>query len=291
MLDSQEQPDFLKECMNRLEEQLSFYLKEMKNSSSPGTQILQKSIAYSLQHKGKRFRPMLAFLTAEALNTNPNAVLPFAASLEMIHTYSLMHDDLPALDNETYRRGMLSNHKVFGEEISILAGDALLTEAFYILTKAYKENPNIACFLIEELALSIGIRGMVGGQAIDSKANNEETNLENLEELHHRKTGDLIQSSIIGAAKISHASKEQTKDLSSYGKNLGLTFQIVDDILDYAPERPEERSFPTLLGKEKSKHYLKELTQRTTESLAHWGEKAQYLSAIAIKNQERVQTL
>ena len=161
---------------------------------------LKESMYYSAGSGGKRFRPVLSLLVAELFSVPASRVLPFAAAVEFIHTYSLIHDDLPCMDNDDYRRGKPTNHKVYGETTALLAGDALLTEAFLAITKGYKDNGFLASQLCDLLSRAAGVRGMVGGQAIDLKAKN--LTVEELTHLHNLKTGRMIQVAAEGAAVV-----------------------------------------------------------------------------------------
>ncbi len=274
-----------------VKEYFSSYLKNIQIPSSlSGAKDLEDSICYSALNPGKCFRPVLTILTAEALGGEAKDVLAFATSVEMAHTYSLIHDDLPALDNDSQRRGKPSNHTVFGEDIALLAGDALLTEAFYILSKEYSHIPDKARLLIENLAFAIGLRGMVRGQAMDLKIQkdlSQTLTMEEVKELHNRKTGDLIKVSIMGAAHLIQSSEQEQKNLATYGENLGLAFQIKDDLLDYDPKSPESTGFPAILGKEEAAMYLVTTTEKAIKSLDTWGSSAKHLREIALYNQKR----
>ncbi|AIS59758.1 geranyl transferase [Listeria ivanovii subsp. londoniensis] len=193
---------------------------------------LKESMLYSVQAGGKRIRPMLVFATLQALNTDPMRGVKTATALEMIHTYSLIHDDLPAMDNDDYRRGKRTNHKVYGDATAILAGDALLTLAFSVLAEDANLTFETRLALINELSFSSGAEGMVGGQQADMEAENKKITLEELATIHARKTGELLIFAVTSAAKIAEATPEQTKRLRIFAENIGVGFQISDDILD-----------------------------------------------------------
>lgn len=251
-------------------------------------QRLIESMRYSLlQEGGKRFRPVLAILTAEALGYSCETVLPFAAAVECVHTYSLIHDDLPAMDNDDLRRGMPTNHKVFGEATAILSGDALLTEAFQLIADGYREHPAIAVDLVAYLARASGFRGMVGGQAIDMGAKKEAIGLDELRTMHRLKTGALIKVAVEGAAIICQANEKQRADIGMFAENLGLAFQVADDLLDFDPARPEPGSYPALLGREGTERFLEELTASCLRSLESWPQSAEALRQIARFNHRR----
>ncbi|EEO9223610.1 polyprenyl synthetase family protein [Listeria monocytogenes] len=193
---------------------------------------LKESMLYSVQAGGKRIRPMLVFATLQALKVNPLLGVKTATALEMIHTYSLIHDDLPAMDNDDYRRGKYTNHKVFGDATAILAGDALLTLAFSILAEDENLSFETRIALINQISFSSGAEGMVGGQLADMEAENKQVTLEELSSIHARKTGELLIFAVTSAAKIAEADPEQTKRLRIFAENIGIGFQISDDILD-----------------------------------------------------------
>lgn len=254
-----------------------------------GWQRLMAAIRYSLLQDGaKRFRPTLAMLATDALGAERSRVLPFAAAVECVHTYSLIHDDLPSMDNDDFRRGLPTNHRKFDEATAILAGDALLTDAFAMLGEAYAEMPDIAVRVIVELSRAAGSEGMVGGQAIDMAAKKATLDIEDLRLLHLLKTGALIRVSAVGAAIVSEATDEQIEDLSDFASALGLAFQVADDLLDYSQERPESGSYCALLGPEKTREFLIELTDEALEAIIDWDEKADSLRALAEFNRDRI---
>lgn len=229
--------------------QVESYLKELPRG---GENLLTESMAYSLLAGGKRLRPALFLLTAEMYGQKGDELLPFAAGLELIHTYSLIHDDLPAMDNDDYRRGKLTNHKVFGEAQAILAGDGLLTEAFYMMTKAASAVPAErvlkAITAVSDLA---GIGGMVRGQTFDIEGETKELSLEALQAIHRDKTGALLRAAILSGAYLGNAPEKDCTALDRYGHFLGMEFQIVDDILDH------ESSFEELgkpIGSDEANH-------------------------------------
>jgi geranylgeranyl diphosphate synthase type II len=254
-----------------------------------GHRRLYESVRYSvLQEGGKRFRPVLAMLAAEALGSPAERVLPFAAAVECIHTYSLIHDDLPAMDNDDVRRGQPTNHRKFDEATAILAGDALLTDAFRLIGDQYRAEPDIAVQLVVELSQASGLHGMVGGQAIDMAAKKETITLEELALMHQLKTGALIRVSALGAAIACRAPLKQQQELTRFAQNLGLAFQVADDVLDYNPEQIEPGSYPAILGLERTKTFLGELTEACMEALRGWPVSAEPLREIARYNQTRL---
>lgn len=197
--------------------------------------VLEASLQYSLTAGGKRMRPVLLFAAVEALGGSIAHAMPIACAVELIHTYSLIHDDLPAMDDDDYRRGKPTNHRKFGEAMAILAGDGLLTHAFYLVARA-KDDGHLTAedinVLVAELAEYAGPKGMVGGQAADIGSEQGVTSIEQLEAIHRRKTGDLIAFSLRAGGHIAGANEQQLEALQQFGYAIGLAFQIQDDILD-----------------------------------------------------------
>ncbi|MCA1039187.1 polyprenyl synthetase family protein [Bacillus infantis] len=197
-------------------------------------EVLKEAMHYSLQAGGKRIRPLLVFATLKAFGEDTKKGLQAAAAVEMIHTYSLIHDDLPSMDDDDLRRGKPTSHKVFGEANAILAGDALLTYSFQILAQIAPEHADaeVKLALINELARASGAEGMVGGQTADIEGEDKDLNLEELEYIHVHKTGKLLAFSVAAGALLSRAGESQLKSLNEFAHHLGLAFQIRDDILD-----------------------------------------------------------
>ena len=194
-------------------------------------QTLRKAMTYSLLAGGKRLRPILALAGCEAVGGNHEVALPLACALEMIHTYSLVHDDLPAMDNDDFRRGRPTSHKVFGEAMAILAGDALLTEAFAVISRC-QAPPAVVVKVLGELATAVGAAGMVGGQVLDSESTGHKIDLALLRQIHNKKTGALLTVSVCTGARLGGADEQAVASLRRYAEALGLAFQIIDDILD-----------------------------------------------------------
>ncbi|NRD80702.1 polyprenyl synthetase family protein [Bacillus sp. BRMEA1] len=196
--------------------------------------IIKDSMIYSLEAGGKRIRPLLLFATLEAFGQEPQKGLSAAAAIEMIHTYSLIHDDLPSMDDDDLRRGKPTNHKVFGEAVATLAGDALLTYSFEVMSQLPSEiiSPETKLRLILEMAKAAGTEGMVGGQVADMEAEGKTLSLKELEYIHIHKTGKLLGFSVLAGAIIAGANLSETDNLSAFSHHLGLAFQIQDDILD-----------------------------------------------------------
>lgn len=243
---------------------------------------LRESIEYSLSGGGKRIRPVLVLAAAEALGGSLEAAMPVACAIEMIHTYSLIHDDLPAMDNDDYRRGRLTNHKVYGDAMAILAGDALLTHAFYTVVQSYHKHqvdPGQVLAIVEELSRFAGAGGMVGGQAADMLGVQGVTGLEELEYIHMRKTSDLIVFSLRAGGRIAGAGEEQLNALTTYGNSIGLAFQIRDDILDvvgdetklgkkpHSDEKQGKVTYPYFIGLQPSIDKVAKLTEQAKEAI------------------------
>jgi geranylgeranyl diphosphate synthase type II len=209
------------------------YLHQLRfPSRSPATDGLEAAMRYSLLAGGKRIRPVLALATAAAVGHDPEDVLPLAAALELIHTYSLIHDDLPAMDDDDLRRGRATCHVVYGEDVAILAGDALYAEAFHQLLTEQAGDPARVLAVARELAAASGVDGMVGGQYLDIMGPGETP--DELRRLHELKTGRLIGASVVGVLLLSGAPDATVAQWRAFAGELGLLFQIVDDILDVA---------------------------------------------------------
>jgi geranylgeranyl diphosphate synthase type II len=234
----------------------------------------------------------------EAVGGKGDGILPFACALEMIHTYSLIHDDLPAMDNDDYRRGKPTCHKVFGEAVGILAGDALLTEAFQLMTnqgiqELPKHREGLVLHVIHEVAQAAGMLGMVGGQVLDIESEGKEVDFPTLQYIHTHKTGALILVSVRLGAKLGGASEEGLKALARYGEGVGLAFQIADDILNIEGNATQlgkktgsdlsrrKATYPTLLGIEESKRRAKELVEMSVNTIRSLGAEAEPLREIA----------
>jgi geranylgeranyl diphosphate synthase type II len=198
----------------------------------PGRERLRQAVRYSLLGGGKRIRPILALAAGEVAGTTPRRVLPFACALEMIHTYSLVHDDLPAMDDDDLRRGRPTSHKVFGEGLAILVGDALLTEAFAVMARARGIPSERVVAAVACVARAAGEAGMVGGQALDLQAAGSDPALGHVRAIHRRKTGALLVASVRTGALVGGAPAPLLRRLTMYGEHLGLAFQIADDVLD-----------------------------------------------------------
>ncbi len=283
------------------------YLKEKKETIDSFVQSyysvpvapanLHESVVYSLSAGGKRIRPILCCAAYEACGGNGEEIVSFAAAFEFIHTYSLIHDDLPSMDNDDLRRGKPTNHKVFGEGMAILAGDALLTEAFALLSHKTEKGQNVPSSailrVINEVALAAGGHGMVGGQAQDLLSENADPDPGILSFIHSRKTAALITASVRTGGILACCSEDRLSMLSRYGENLGLAFQVIDDILDVegetevlgkpkgSDEKKKKMTYPKIYGIEKSREKARELVLDANKALAPFSERAEPLREIA----------
>ncbi|MGE5474621.1 MAG: polyprenyl synthetase family protein [Ignavibacteriales bacterium] len=288
--------------MNSLSVQINDYsmmINSKLNKLVPENQVPQAKIyeamRYSLLIGGKRIRPILALSVCEMLGGKIDEVMPFACAIEMIHAYSLIHDDLPSMDNDDYRRGALTNHKVYGEGIAVLAGDALLNKAYEVMASALSDNINIEKKIkaIQIIANAAGTEGMIGGQVIDIESEGKNIDYETLRNMHILKTGALISSSAVVGALIAGASEEDIKKVYAYASNLGLAFQIRDDILSEIGDRAKlgknpgndrdrkKATYITILGLEESKAFLNKVTEAAVEALKDFGDKAGFLVELA----------
>jgi len=253
------------------------------------------AMRYSLLAGGKRLRPILCLASCQLTGGTLEMALPTACALEMIHTMSLIHDDLPAMDNDDYRRGKLTNHKVYGENIAILAGDGLLAYAFeYVGTETKNVPAQRVLEVITRLGRTVGATGLVGGQVLDLESEGKtDITTTTLTEIHTRKTGALLESSVVCGAILAGASSEDLQRLSIYAQNIGLAFQIVDDILDITATKEElgktagkdlqaeKATYPKLWGMEASIAQARQLSDNAISQLSIYGEKAAPLRAIA----------
>jgi geranylgeranyl diphosphate synthase, type II len=246
---------------------------------------LLDAMHYSVEAGGKRLRPILVLAVLEAFAQPYELGLPIACAVEMIHTYSLIHDDLPAMDNDDFRRGRPTNHKVYGEAMAILAGDALLTQAFETLCEAEKAGvPAVDLLRISrEMSVYAGPKGMVGGQAADMEGENRKLNLDELQYIHRHKTGDLLVFSVRAGAIAAGAAPAQLDALTRYAEHIGLAFQVQDDILDVAgdeeklgkpvgsDEKRHKSTYPSLLGMERSREVLSHSVAEAQRALREAG--------------------
>lgn len=256
---------------------------------------IYEAMRYSLLAGGKRLRPILCLATCELLGGTVEMAMPTACALEMVHTMSLIHDDLPAMDNDDYRRGRLTNHKVYGEDIAILAGDGLLSYAFeFIAANTRNVPPQQVLQVIARLGHTVGAAGLVGGQVVDLESEGlTEVSEETLTFIHTHKTGALLEACVVCGAVLAGAEVADLQRLSRYAQNIGLAFQIIDDILDVTSTSEElgktagkdveakKVTYPSLWGLEASERQAKQLVEEAKAELASFGEKATPLLAIA----------
>ncbi len=272
----------------RVEERLAEYLQF--DEGCP--QVLADALRYTLLSNGKRLRPMLVLAGSHVCGGPMEDALPAACAVEMIHTYSLIHDDLPAMDDDDMRRGQASCHVAFDEATAILAGDALIPLAFEVVARDITPS-EAANQCIRELASASGAQWLVGGQSDDLNLENSEIDLAILESIHRRKTGALFTVSLRMGAICAHSSEDQLKSLTNYGENLGLAFQITDDLLDLCGDEAKigkrtgkdsergKRTYPELMGEEASRKLSVELGDRAIESLGSFGDVADDLRRFA----------
>lgn len=278
----------LKKYTDIVDKQLDKYLDPKDNPQG----IIYEAMRYSVFAGGKRLRPVLMLLTCEMCGGDINEVLPFACALEMIHTYSLIHDDLPAMDNDDLRRGKPTSHKQFGEATAILAGDALLNKAFEVVSQYSGNNSDRAIKAINILAVSSGTEGMIGGQIVDMQSEGRDITLDELRYLHLNKTGAIIRSACKIGAVMSGADSVEIKAVDEFSENLGIAFQIQDDILDVTGTEAElgkpigsdaeegKNTYVSLLGLQKSKDMSEEYSKKAKQALDIFGEKANTLKEL-----------
>jgi len=297
----------MKTANNRMDFLLSDYLSVRKelvdaalNEALPHETnyppVIFQAVRYSLFAGGKRLRPILCLAAAEAAGSDGHAVLPVACALEMIHTYSLIHDDLPAMDDDDLRRGRPTSHRVFGEAVAILAGDALLTEAFALMSAADRMPqipPDRILSVIHEIARAAGFWGMVGGQIADIQSEATAADEETLLYIHTHKTGAMIVASVRAGAILAGAQTGEVEAMAAYGRHVGLAFQIADDILNVEGDRAAlgkgtgsdadrgKLTFPHLLGIEASRTRMADLVARAQSALRGFDQRAEPLRAIA----------
>lgn len=269
--------DVLNGKINYIETLLNEYMPKEEGYQ----QTIMKAMNYSLKAGGKRLRPILTLESCKIVGGKEEDAIPFAVAIEMIHTYSLIHDDLPALDNDDLRRGKPTNHKVFGDAMATLAGDALLNYAFEIMLSSSinKKDSNKYLKAINEVAKHTGIYGMIGGQVVDVESENEIINKDKLDFIHLNKTAAIIIGCMRAGAIIGGATEEELVKVTKYGKNIGLSFQIIDDILDIIGDETKlgkpigsdienhKSTYPSLLGIEKSREIARQLIEEAKSSI------------------------
>ena len=255
---------------------------------------IHKAMRYSVFAGGKRVRPILVLASGECLGGDREVLLHLGAAIEMMHTYSLIHDDLPALDNDDLRRGNPTCHKVFGEAIAILAGDSLMTRCYQVLTELPETYDSVKIRIVSEIAAATGtINGMIGGQVVDLESEGMPINAEILEYIHHSKTGSLLTACVRCGALAAGANPEELQRLSDFGSKIGLVFQIVDDILDITSssemlgktagkdEKVKKATYPALYGIEASRKMALDLASSALKRIDDFGEGANALRSLA----------
>ncbi len=280
--------DFYKEFEERILEVNRNLDKFVEEKDCPqGT--IYKAMKYSLSAGGKRIRPVLMGACAELMGADRESVMPFACALEMIHTYSLIHDDLPCMDNDDLRRGKPTNHKVFGEAMAVLAGDALLNYAFEIMLKNSTVSPNMTIGAMSEIAAASGTQGMIGGQVIDIESEGKTIDAVTLMTMHLHKTAALIMAAAKVGALLGGGGREALDSMEEFARYLGIAFQIKDDILDVTGSEEmlgkktgvdrtlEKSTFISIYGLEASQKMLEDYTNRAIETLLPYGERAEFL--------------
>lgn len=283
--------NYLKEKRKLVDSFLKKYVSSKKKQKDC-PKNLAEAMGYALTAGGKRVRPILAIASYEAAGGKSKSILPVASSIELIHTYSLVHDDLPAMDDDDFRRNKPTTHKAFGEAEAILAGDALLTDAFNIISEA-DAKPALLLKVINELSFGSGSEGMVGGQSMDILLEGKKADKKQLLYIHTHKTGALIRASIRIGAIMADASTAKLKALTEYGEKIGLAFQVTDDILDVTGTMEEmgkptgsddakgKNTYPSIFGLDESQKRAEKLVNDALKALKGFGEKAEPLEEIA----------
>ena len=284
-------PSYLQRCQDAVDTRLEHWLVEQPSVSHN----LAEAMRYATFNGGKRVRPILVFAAAEALGANKNQAVDAACALEMVHAYSLVHDDLPAMDNDDLRRGKPTCHIAFDEATAILAGDSLQCFAFEVLTESDLPamTDNIKLSMIRTLAKASGTIGMAGGQALDLASEGKQLTLEELETVHRHKTGCLIRASVAMGGMIAQGNKQEMQALDQYADAIGLAFQVQDDILDIISDTEtlgkqqgadialNKATYPNILGLEAAKQLAQDLNQKAQNALTSFDEKALPLRALA----------
>ena len=283
----------LKKRLNDAVSLINGRLEELFKAKQP--ELLWESMAYSVRAGGKRVRPALNLMAAELIDEDISENIDLACAIEMIHTYSLIHDDLPSLDNDELRRGVPTNHMVYGEAQAILAGDGLLSYAFEVMLEnaaKYPENIKNHLQAMRHVARAAGVHGMVAGQVADVMLEGKQITEEQLGFIHRHKTGDMITGALMSGIQLKNPTEEQLKAVESYGRLVGLVFQIVDDVLDvtadesmgktlHKDERDGKMTYASLYGVEKAMELAKEHNEAAKAALTIFGDKAKLLCDFA----------
>lgn len=283
----------LKKYLQDRQKQVDEALNRFLPSPTGRAAKIHEAMRYSVFAGGKRLRPIVCLAAYEIFKDKLEEALPAACALELIHTYSLIHDDLPCMDNDDFRRGHPTSHKVFGEAMAVLAGDALLTLAFELLTQAPVLKPGVMVQAVREVARAAGTDGLIGGQVEDLAAEGKKISAEDLQSIHLHKTAALLGASARLGAILGEATLQEFKQISRYGEKIGLAFQIVDDILDVESSSEamgkqtqkdssrQKATYPSLFGVEKSKQLAAQLQEEAIAALKTFGTRAQVLQELA----------
>lgn len=279
----------MKELWKKRQELVERALQEELANTAILDEKLRESMAYSLMAGGKRLRPILLMAAADAVGVDGTRFLPVACALEMIHTYSLIHDDLPAMDNDELRRGKPTNHVVYGEGTAILAGDALLTLAFTVSLRQKDVSAEALLRVVDEISRAAGAEGMVGGQMLDLEAENRQISIDELRLVHMGKTGALFRAALRSGAILAGAAEDQLEALTAYANHFGLAFQITDDILDVigtaeeigkpvgSDEKNHKSTYVSLTSLEDAQDLARRTVQEAESDLYIFGERAAFL--------------
>lgn len=288
--------DYKKQLDSYIKE-IEFQLEEYLPKGDEVPSNIIEAMKYSLLAGGKRIRPILLLEATQCIGYDKQKAMPLACAIEMIHTYSLIHDDLPSMDNDDFRRGKLTNHKVYGEGLAILTGDALLNYAFELMMNHVPKNPEEMVHYIQavqEIVKASGIKGMIGGQVVDLEYENKEMGLNTLQYIHSHKTGALIIAALRGGAICAGADEQQLQAFTLFGEKIGLAFQIVDDILDVigdqeklgkptgSDEKNQKLTYPAIYGLKRSQEMLGALLEDALQKLKIFGNKGKFLSELGI---------
>ena len=279
----------MKELWKKRQELVECELKDELAQTPVLDPILRESMEYSLMAGGKRLRPVLLMAAADAVGADGTKFLPVACALEMIHTYSLIHDDLPAMDDDDYRRGKLTNHMVYGDAVAILAGDALLTLAFTVILRQKDVSAETLLRVVDEISRAAGGEGMVGGQVLDLRAEGVRISMEELRRVHMGKTGALFHAALRSGAILAGATEKQLAALTSYADHFGLAFQITDDILDVvgtseeigkpvgSDEKNHKSTYVSLTSLEEAQELARRTAEEAEKALSIFGTEADFL--------------
>ncbi len=282
----------LSDKKKKVEEHLYTYFSDFTGLQ----QTVFQAADYSLKAGGKRLRPVLLLEACRLFDGDEGMAMPFACAMEMIHTYSLIHDDLPAMDDDDFRRGKPTNHVVYGEGMAILAGDALLNYAYELMIKETMKagsGTDTCLSAMNEIAQAAGVYGMIGGQVVDLESEQKQVPIETVDFIHGHKTGAMISASLMAGAMLGGANETDLAVIRHYGRNIGMAFQIIDDILDIVGDQEklgkdigsdaekQKSTYPSLLGLEESRRIAHDLLRESKEILDGYGQRAEFLKALS----------